>query len=146
MKVALPLCILSLVLSLLLPLSANAQVQTRIRIIQASNVGSSVDPTLKDIHSQLGSLFSFTSYRLLRDINLSLVGNRPEKVPVHEGRYLEVTLVGEHRKTAELQLKIFREGTAILNTQVRLASGRTILVGGPKHGEGVAILAISARF
>ena len=124
---------------------ASAQVQTRIRIIEASNVGTRVDPALKDIHGQLGSLFSFTSYHLLKDVRLTLVSNRPERVPVHEGRYLEVTLVGEHRKMIELQLKIIREGTAILNTQVRLAPGGTVLVGGPKHREGVAILAVSAR-
>jgi hypothetical protein len=134
-----------LVLSLF-PFAADAQVRTRVRIIEASNVGQRVDPSLKDIHSQLGSLFSFTSYRLLKDVNLILNANRPEMIPAHPGRYVEVTLVGEHRKTAELRLKIFREGTTILDTQVRLASGRTVLVGGPKHGEGVAILAISARF
>jgi hypothetical protein len=100
---------------------------------------------LKDIYSELGSLFNFTSYRLLKDVEFTLVANRREKISAHTGRYVEVTLVGEHRKTAELRLKILREGTAILDTQVRLASGRTVLVGGPKHGGGVAILAISAR-
>lgn len=139
----------SLLLSFLLVSEATmalAQVQTRVRIIQASNIGSSVDPSLRDVHNQLGSLFSFTSYRLLKDLNLSLVGNRPVEIPVHRERFLEITLVGEYRNTVELNIKIKREGVTILNTQVRLSSGRTVLIGGPKHGEGVVIFALSARF
>ena len=123
-----------------------AEVQTRVRIIEASNVGSSIDPSLRDVHDQLGTLFNFTSYRLLRDLDLHLVGNRPVEVPVHRGRSMEVTLSGEYRKTVELRIRIKRDGMNILDTQVRLSQGRTVLIGGPKHGEGVIILALSARF
>jgi hypothetical protein len=123
-----------------------AEVQTRVRIIGASNVGSSIDPSLRDVHDQLGTLFNFTSYRLLRDLNLHLVGNQPAEVPVHKGRSMEVTLIGEYRNTVELRIRIKRDGMNILDTQVRLSQGRTILIGGPKHGEGEIILAISARF
>ena len=125
---------------------AFAQVQTRIRVIKASNVGSLVDPSLEDVHNELGSLFNFTSYRLLRDLNLKLSGNQPVEVPVHGGRSIEVTLVGEYKNTVELLLKVKREGTVILNTRVRLSSGRTVLIGGPRPKEGVIIFAISARF
>ena len=125
---------------------ALAQVQTQIRVIQASNAGSTIDPSLRDVHSELGSLFNFTSYRLLKDETLSLSPNRPVSVPVHQGRSIEITLVRQHRDTAKLIVKIKRDGTDILNTQVRLSPGRTVLIGGPKHGEGVIILALSARF
>ncbi len=141
--------VVSLFILILLPLSnsrALAQAQVRIRIIQASNVGSTIDPSLRDVYGQLGSLFNFTSYRLLRELNLNLVGNKPELVPVHGGVSLEVTLVGEFKKMAEVRLRIIREGTTVLSTQVRLSSGRTVIVGGPKHGDGVAIFAISAQF
>jgi len=137
-----------LLLTLLPPLSVTAwgQVQARIKIIQASNVGTTVDGSLRDVYGQLGSLFNFTSYRLMRDLDLKLIGNKPQAIPIHGNRSLEVTLVGEFKKMAEIQLRIFRDGTAVLNTQVRLAPGRTVIVGGPKHGDGVAIFAISASF
>jgi hypothetical protein len=125
---------------------ASAQVQTRVRVIRASNAGTIIDPSLRDVHNELGSLFNFTSYRLLKDLRLSLVGNRPVEVMVHPGRSLEMTLVGQYRNTVELRIRVKREGKAILNTQVRLASRRTILIGGPRHGEDVLILAISASF
>ncbi len=134
-------------LILLIPISvAFAQVPTRVRVIEASNVGSIIDPSLKDVQSDLKSLSNFTSYRLLKDENLSLSPNRPIDVPVHKGRSLEITLVGQRKDIAECRVKIKSEGTDILNTQVRLSSGRTVLIVGPKHGEGVAIIALSARF
>jgi len=138
--------LLGLMLFLILPSLAFAQVQVRVRIIEASNAGPSIDPALRDVHDQLGSLFNFSSYRLLRDVNLNLAGNRPVEVPVHAGRSMEVTLVGEYGKMVELRIKITREGLPVLNTQVRLSSGRTILIGGPRHGGGVLIFALSAKF
>ena len=125
---------------------AMAQVQTRIRMIEASGSGGVVDPVLKDVHDQLGSLFSFTSYRLLKEYNVALSGNRPVELPVHPGRILEVTLIGEYKNLIELRIRVKRDGIQILNTHVRLNSGRTILIGGPKHGAGTMIFAISSRF
>ena len=135
-----------LILSFFFASAVFPQVQTRLRVIQASNSGSTIDPTLRDVHDQLGSLFSFTSYRLLRDETLNLSPNRPVEIPVHKGRAIEITMLGQHSNMAEFRVRIIREGADILNTQVRLFRGRTVLIGGPKHGEGVLIYALSARF
>jgi hypothetical protein len=52
----------------------------------------------------------------------------------------------QQKKEAEYQIRILRQGSEILNTKVRLSPGRTVLIGGPKHGQGSIILAVSARF
>jgi hypothetical protein len=131
----------------LFPIStALAQVQVRMRIIQASNVGQNIDPSLKDVHKELGSLFSFTSYRLLREETLRLSPNQPVMITAHPGRFLEVNLVGLQKDAAKLRIRVIREAKDILDTQVRLSPGRTVLIGGPRHGEGVVIYALSARF
>ncbi|RPJ08104.1 MAG: hypothetical protein EHM36_05890 [Deltaproteobacteria bacterium] len=135
-----------LILLLLLPSGVYAQVEARIRIIEASNAGPSIDPALRDVHDQLGSLFNFSSYRLLKDIRLNLLGNRPVEVPLYKGRSMQVTLVGEYRNMIELRIRMTREGAPVLNTQVRLTSGRTILIGGPRHEGGVLICALSSKF
>ena len=135
-----------LALGTLLVSTALGQVQTRLRIIEASNVGSSIDPALRDVHGQLGSLFNFTSYRLLKDESLSLVSNRPSEINAHQGVSLEIALTQQKKNEAEYQIRILRQGSEILNTKVRLSPGRTVLIGGPKHGQGSIILAISARF
>ncbi len=127
--------------------AAHAQVQVRFRVIKASNVGQGFDPSLRDVHNELGSLFSFTSYRLLRDENLNLTLNRPVSISAHEGRIIiESTLVGLHQRVADLKIRVVREGTDILNTQVRLSPGRTVFIGGPRVRDGVIIYAVSASF
>jgi len=127
-------------------LTASAQVPVRMRVIQASNVGQNIDPSLRDVHKELGSLFNFTSYRLLREENLRLSPNQPATIMAHPGRFMEVTLVGLQKEAAKLRIRVIREGKDILDTQVRLSPGRTVLIGGPRHGEGVVIYAVSARF
>lgn len=141
-----PFLILFFILIFAHPSIVTAQVQTRVRVIEASNAGSHIDPSLKDLHGQLSSLFRYTSYRLLRDERFNLSPGQPAFVPVHGGRSIEITQVGLQANMAEVRVKIKREGSEILNTQVRLSPGRTVLIGGPKHGEGVAILALSAQF
>lgn len=126
--------------------TASAQVPVRLRVIQASNTGQNIDPSLNDVHRELGSLFNFTSYRLLREENLRLSPNQPATITAHPGRFMEVTLVGVKRDAAKLRIRVIREGKDILDTQVRLSPGRTVLIGGPRHGEGVILYAISARF
>ena len=142
--------IVTLIFSLFSASVALSEVQTRIRVIGASNtnipVPTPIDPYLRDIYRDLGALFSFNSYRLLQDMNLRLAGNRPVDVIVHPGRSLEITLIGEHRNLIELRIRVKREGSSILITHVRLGSGRTILIGGPRHGEATLIFAISGRF
>ena len=126
---------------------AFGQVQTRLRVIRASNVGSGFDPSLRDVHDELGSLFSFTSYRLLRDETLSLSPNRPVSTSAREGRIMiETTLVGLRKNVVELRIRVIGEKNDILNTQIRLFPGRTVLIGGPRLREGVIIYALSAQF
>lgn len=147
MKRVVPLIIFSSILVLFFTSIAFGQVRTRLRVIRASNVGSNVDASLRDVHKDLGSLFSFTSYRLLRDENLNLSPNQPVSISAREGRIIiEITLVGLHRSVVELKIRVTREGKDILNTQIRLSPGRTVLIGGPKVRDGVIIYALSANF
>jgi len=125
---------------------ALAQIPTRLRVIEASNIGVTIDPSLKELHGQLSSLFKYTSYRLLRDERLHLSLNQTTTLPLHPGRSIEITPLKFQANTAELRVRIKREKTEILDTQVRLPPGRTVLIGGPKYGEGVVILAFSSLF
>ena len=122
---------------------AVAQVQVRVRVMEASDVGSGIDSSLKDLHGQLGSLFSFGSYRLLKDEQVSLSPNRPVSLPIPPGRSLELTLIKQYRVSAEVRVKITREGRDLLTTLVRLAPGRSVSIGGPKRGESTIIIALS---
>jgi hypothetical protein len=132
-----------LILTVLSISTALAQVQTRVRIIEASNVGSNIDSSLRDVTGQISSLFSFSSYRLLKEETFTLQKDQPVSMPVHPGRSLELTLIKQRREGAEVRVKIKREGSDILNTQVRLTPGRTVSIGGPKHREGTILIALA---
>ena len=146
MKKILLFFITFVILSLFSHSTASAQVQVQIRAIRASNVEYGFDPSLKDIYTELGSLFSFTSYRLLREDNLNLTLNRPVPIPWRPERFMEFTLVGVYRNVVELRIRVIRERMVILNTQIRLSPGRTVLIGGPRVREGVIIYALYAHF
>jgi hypothetical protein len=127
---------------------ASAQVQVRIRGIHASDDSSGVDPSLRDLHKELGSLFNFKSYRLMRDETLNLSLNQPVSISSRDGTIiLETTLVGLQKGVAEVRIKVVRDKSEILNTQIRLFPGRTVIVGGPRHRRGgVVIYALHANF
>jgi hypothetical protein len=146
MRKILPFFILFVILLFFAVPSSHAQYHARLRVIQASNVGSSIDPSLKDVHGKLGSLFSFTSYRLLRDQDLTLSLNQSATVQVHPEVFIEISCLGYQRGTAELKVRVNRSKSDILNTRVKLSSGGTVLIGGTRHREGVVIYALSARF
>jgi hypothetical protein len=137
----------SIILTLLfLPIfvpAAFAQVEIRVRVMEASNVGSGIDSSLKDLHGQLGSLFSFSSYRLLKDENVSLSPNRPVSLPLDPGRSLELTLIELRRVVAEVKVRISKDGRDVLTTLVKLTPGRSVSIGGPKRGEASIIIALS---
>ena len=146
MKRIIILLVLILILSILSLSTAFAQVHTRIRVIKASNVGQTIDPSLRDVHSDLGSVFNFTSYQLLRDNSFNLSPNQTVSISPRPEILMEVTLVGQHRPVAELIIRVIRKGKEVLNTQVRLSPRRTVLIGGPRLREGVIIYAIAANF
>ncbi len=140
-------CTALLVLIFFSAATAHAQVQTRVRVIQASNTGSSTANSLKDIHGQIGSLFNFSSYQLLKDETVTLSPNRPVEIPTHPGASLQLELTKKPKKdVAEIRVRIKREGSEILNTLLKLSPGKTVSIGGPKHGDGTIILNITARF
>jgi hypothetical protein len=123
-----------------------AQVQVRVKTIKASNVGQTIDPSIKNLYSDLGSLFNFTSFQLLRENSFNLSPHQPVSISPRPGIVMEVTLVGQHRSAVELIIRVVRKGKEMLNTQVRLFPRRTVLIGGPKLREGVIIYAIDANF
>jgi hypothetical protein len=146
MKRVFPILLFILTFFLLSVSLSYAQVQVRLRVFEASNVGTGIDSSLRDMRDQFKPLVDFSSYRLLKEETHTLYPNRPLLSPAHPGRTIELTLISQHKNVADVQVKIKREQMDILNTRVRLSQGRTVSIGGPKHGEGVIIIALSGQF
>ena len=139
--------LLTIGLFLLLPVSlAYAQaVPIEVQVIQASREPSgAVDPAIRSLVSELQRSFAYTNYRLLEVHKGQVSPQSPWRTVIAGGRNLTVELMelmGADQKRVKLEIK-----TPGVNTRVSLQrGGRPILLGGPAHGPGVLIMAISAR-
>ena len=158
--------------AILVLLGSVAQAQERtevtVRVIAASTAERGFDPSLSDIQGKLGALFAYSSYRLIGQQSFALSFGETGSMPLPAGRQargpgkespgfrerfapaapvgrtLEVIPVSKRGDLVELQVRMEEGGRVLLNTQFRIASGGTILIGGPHFGPGVLIVALSA--
>jgi hypothetical protein len=129
---------------LFLPVSlAYAQaVPIEVQVIQASREpAGGVDPAIGRLVSELQRSFAYTNYRLLEVHKGQVSPQSPWRTVIAGGRELGVALVKVDGRRVELHIAAPR-----VNTRVSLTrGGQPILLGGPPHGSGVLIMAISAR-
>jgi hypothetical protein len=135
----------SLVGSVVAALAADAPVTLTVQVIQASNQGSTVDPALAKIRSQLSSL-KYSSYRLLETHPVATTLGAKQTLSLPGGRTLDLYPYGISGGSLELLVTIIDGTKRILDTTVRLPRNGTIVVGGPAHGDGVLIVALSGSF
>jgi len=136
--------LLTIGLFLLLPVSlAYAQaVPIEVQVIQASREpAGGVDPAIRSLVSELQRSFAYTNYQLLEVHKGQVSPQSPWRTVIAGGRDLGIALVKMDKGRVELHIT-----TPRVNTRVSLQrGGRPILLGGPAHGPGVLIMAISAR-
>ena len=116
-----------------------------IRVILASHQAKGIDARLQDLQKNLGTLFNYSSYRLLQDRSFLLSEGQTDQLPLADNKELHIQLIQEQGGTAEIGVEILRGGKSIFKTTAKLKKGGTLLIGGPKHEDGVLILAISAQ-
>jgi hypothetical protein len=116
-----------------------------IRVILASHQVKGIDSRLQDIQKNLGALFNYSSYQLLQERSFLLTQGQVDQLPLAGNKELHITLLQEQGGTAEIAVEILRAGRGIFKTTAKLKKGGTLLIGGPKHEDGVLILAISAQ-
>jgi len=124
--------------------AAGEAVRLGVEVIYASNEGQRVDPSLAGVERQLRSSFRYSSYRRLDSHELVRSIGQQGTVPLPGGRTLLLAPQGVSGGSVILLASIQGGGRALLNTELKLANGGTILVGGPSHEAGVLILAITA--
>jgi hypothetical protein len=116
-----------------------------IRVILASHQVKGIDARLQDIQKNLGALFNYSSYQLLQERSFLLAQGQVDQLPLAGKKELLIKLLQEQGGTAEIAVEILRAGRSIFKTTAKLKKGGTLLIGGPKHEDGVLILAISAQ-
>jgi hypothetical protein len=121
------------------------EVGVEIRVILASHQAKGIDARLQDIQKNLGTLFNYSSYQLLQERSFLLAEGRSDQLPLADNKELHIQLIQEQGGTAEIAVEILRGGKSIFKTTAKLKKGGTLLIGGPKHDDGVLILAIAAQ-
>ncbi len=127
------------------PVAAQGPVALRVQVIYAANQSGGVDARLGNLAGELQRTFRYTTYQLLEAPQGSAVLNQPWRVALPDSRALEITPTAIQGDQYSLRVQVLAGGAQpLLSTVVRLRRGATVLVGGPKHQQGVLIIAISA--
>lgn len=124
------------------PAFAKNRVLTDVKVIHASTKTQYVDPSLKKIVSELKSVFKYTSYRLLKDQNLTLHFNQEGHVNLPRNMTLIVIPSGMERKRIRYQINIQKNNRSIFQTRVLLKNNASITIGGPQFDNGVLLFNI----
>ena len=124
---------------------AGNTVKTDVRVIYASQDQNHIDPELKDLAAELGSVFKYTSYKLIKAKTMNLGNNQKGAVQLPGKRSLVVTPVKISGEKIKYQIGIFKSGDQIFKTQILLNNKRSITIGGPKFKKGYLLFNISGK-
>ena len=119
--------------------------RTDVRVIHASQGQNFIDSELKDLAEELGSVFKYTSYRLIKTKNMTLSNNQQGVVNLPNKRSLVVTPIRISGGKIKYQINIFKSGEQIFSTQILLKNQRSITIGGPKFKNGYLLFNISGK-
>jgi hypothetical protein len=119
-------------------------VEVRIGAVFASNTEQTFDQRLATLRRQFDTLFPYTSYRLIKEERRTVAWGRQAGFDLPGGRYLLV--IPREYKDGRISMKLMLvEGSRpLFDTVVGLRNQGTFLVGGPRHQDGVLIIAIGA--
>jgi len=120
-------------------------VEVRIDTVLASNAGKTFDPALARLKRPFRGLFPYSSYRLIQGERRVMPWRREEQFLLPGGRYLVVMPRGIHDDRVSLGVMLIQGTRPLLNTVLSLKNRGVFLVGGPRYGDGVLIIAIGAR-
>lgn len=138
-------CLMGLVCLFSLPAFADGNVLTRIKVIHASTGSRHVDPQLKNISSELNSVFRYTAYRLLSEKKMRLGFDEKGRVSLPGGRTLVVSPADMQKKRIRYHINILKNKRSVFKTQVLLRNNSSISIGGPRFKKGVLIFNITGR-
>ena len=122
---------------------AGNAVRTNVRVIHASQGQNFIDSELRDLAEELGSVFKYTSYRLIKTKSMVLNNNQQGVVSLPNKRSLVVTPIKISGGKIKYQINIFKSGDQIFGTQILLKNQRSITIGGPKFKNGYLLFNVS---
>jgi hypothetical protein len=94
----------------------------------------------------LRSVFRYSSYRIIGEIQMSLRVGQTGSAVLPGKRRLEITPLSITNDRAELRLQLQRDNRQVFQTVIQLLNQGNLIVGGPKHQNGVLLFNVSNHF
>lgn len=128
---------------LIVPSSGFTGVTTRVNVIHATTGKKQVDPGLKEIISELQSVFKYSSYKLLKTEQLNTRLNEKGQVRLPGKRTLIITPTQVKGQRIQYQINMIKNKKPAFKTNISLKNNRSITIGGPKYKKGHLLFNIS---
>ena len=120
------------------------KLSAEVMVIHANNSGR-VDPDLRAVMQNL-RFTKFSGFSLLNKVPSQLGVGQEASVSITGGRKLKVSLIERDEKQAKVRVRLFSGERKVLDTTVSIHRNRSFMLMGPKHNDGVLILALSVRY
>ncbi len=153
MNISLPGTIMTLtsVFFLLLGLSqgkamAFEGLRVTVEVVKADKAGSHVDPEIQDLVDELGPMFAYTGFTLVKTTSTRLLPGQTDLSGTTPDHGLELSLLGFAEQRARLQVRVLEKDQERLSTILLLVDGGSAVIGGPAYEDGVMLLRISGQF
>jgi hypothetical protein len=140
---------LALAIVTVLAAAATADAQERVVVqvatVFATHTGEHFDAQLASMRRQLDKLPHYRSYQLVKRETKDVGRGDPVDVEIPGGRYLRVLPKSVVDDRVSLNVLLRQDSRVVVRTDVTLGPAGTVLVGGPRHGDGVLIIWIGAQ-
>ncbi len=117
-----------------------------VEVVKADKAGSHVDPEIQDLVDELGPMFAYTGFTLIKKTATRLLPGQTDLSGTSPEHNLELSLLGFAEQRARLQVRILEKDQERLSTVLLLVDGGSAVIGGPAYEEGVMLLRISGEF
>ena len=122
------------------------KIELRVHVIKATEAHSRVDDKLSSLLRYLKPL-RYTGYELLSTHETPVSGRSPALFTVAGDRKVQVELLARDEQNARLRVQITGpKGQKLLDTTLSVRRNGTFIVAGPKYGDGVLVLPLTARY
>jgi hypothetical protein len=122
-----------------------AHVEVRILVVHATSSHNRVDARLQNLTRFLSHL-RYTGYDLLQTHTAVLAVNGKQTFNIEGGLKVTVELVAKEGTRVRLHVQMMRGATKLLETTLTVNRNGTAIVAGPKHGDGILVLPLTASY
>lgn len=122
------------------------KVDVTVHVIQATESNKKVDQRLSSLLRYLKPL-RYTGYELLATHNVPVSGRSSASFNIAGDRKVTIELLDRDEKKARLRVQFMgAKGKKLLDTTVLVPRNGTFVVAGPRYGDGVLVLPVTARY